>query len=155
MAYSIWLLKNSPKAFICFLAVFALTTVTRALSFVFSFSFEKSITDVITSESLPTPDGSIMILSGLNLSITSLKFFAKSPTKVQHIHPEFISVISIPVSFRNPPSIPTSPNSFSISTTFSLLSDSSKSFFISVVFPAPRKPETISILVTLFVLSYF
>ncbi len=63
------------------------------------------------------------------------------------MHPEFISLISTPASFRNPPSIPISPNSFSISTTFDASSASCKSFLISVVFPAPRKPENISILV--------
>ena len=33
------------------------------------------------------------------------------------MQPEFISRISIPASFKKPPSIPISPNSFSIRTT--------------------------------------
>ena len=59
------------------------------------------------------------IRSGLYLSKTSLSAVAKSPTNEQQMQPEFISVISIPASFKNPPSIPISPNSFSIRTTFS------------------------------------
>ena len=43
----------------------------------------------------------------------------KSPTRVQQMQPEFISVISTPASFRKPPSMAISPNSFSISTSFS------------------------------------
>ena len=146
VACSIWLLKNSPNAFICLLAFKAFTTVTSALSFT-SCSFSMSITDFMTSDNLPTPDGSIKIRSGWNFVITSFKFAAKSPTREQQIHPEFISVISIPESFKNPPSIPTSPNSFSISTICSPLNASSNIFLINVVFPAPRKPEIISIFV--------
>ena len=148
VANSIWLLKNSPKAFICLDAFFAFTTVTSAFNFT-SCSFSTSITDFITSESLPTPDGSIKMRSGWNLVITSFKFFPKSPTREQQIHPEFISVISMPESFKNPPSIPTSPNSFSISTSFSPTKASSIIFLINVVFPAPKKPEIISIFVIL------
>ena len=109
-------------------------------------------TALITSESLPTPEGSIRILSGEYLERTSFKDAEKSPTSEQQIHPEFISVISIPDSFRNPPSIPISPNSFSISTTCSFPKASFKSFLIRVVFPAPRKPETMSIFVIIFLL---
>ena len=101
----------------------------------------------ITSESLPTPDGSITMRSGEKSSTTLMSAFEKSPTSEQQIQPEFISVISTPASARNPPSIPISPNSFSIRTTFSPAYASLISFFISVVFPAPRKPEKISILV--------
>ena len=103
----------------------------------------------ITSESLPTPEGSIIILSGLKSFTTFLSASLKSPTRLQQIQPEFISLISTPASFKNPPSIPISPNSFSISTTFSPLYASSISFFIRVVFPAPKKPEKISIFVIL------
>ena len=78
-----------------------------------------SITALITSESLPTPDGSIIILSGENCAKTFLRASPKSPTNEQQIQPEFISVISIPASFKKPPSMPISPNSFSISTSFS------------------------------------
>ena len=53
----------------------------------------------------------------------------------------------IPASFKNPPSIPISPNSFSIKTNFSPLKLSSISFLISVVFPEPKNPEKISIFV--------
>jgi len=63
------------------------------------------------------------------------------------MQPEFISLISIPASFKKPPSIPISPNSFSINTTFVSAKASFKSFFINVVFPAPKKPDTISIFV--------
>ena len=63
------------------------------------------------------------------------------------MQPEFISVISIPASFKKPPSMPISPNSFSISTTCSPFHASFKSFWINVVFPAPRKPEITSIFV--------
>ena len=91
--------------------------------------------------------GSIKIRSGWNFSMTSCKFLPKSPTKEQQMHPEFISVISIPASFKNPPSMPTSPNSFSIRTIFSPLKTSSIIFLINVVFPAPRKPDIISIFV--------
>ena len=148
VACSIWLLKNSPNAFICFFAFTAFTTVTRAFNFT-SCSFSMSITDFITSDNLPTPDGSIRIRSGWYFVITSFKFVAKSPTNEQQIHPEFISVISIPASFKNPPSIPTSPNSFSISTICSPTKASSNIFLINVVFPAPRKPEIMSIFVML------
>ena len=46
-----------------------------------------------------------------------------------------------------PPSMPISPNSFSISTTCWPAKASLMSFLIRVVLPAPRKPEKISILV--------
>jgi len=71
----------------------------------------------------------------------------KSPTSEQQMQPEFISVTSMPASFIKPPSMPISPNSFSIRTTFSPESASLSSFLISVVLPAPRKPEKISIFV--------
>ena len=48
---------------------------------------------------------------------------------------------------RMPPSMPISPNSFSIRTTCWPAKASLMSFLISVVLPAPRKPEKISILV--------
>ena len=54
------------------------------------------------------------------------------------------SVISIPASFKKPPSIPISPNSFSIRTSFSPANTSCTSCLINVVFPAPRNPEIIS-----------
>jgi hypothetical protein len=146
VAYSIWLLKNSPNAFICLLAFNAFTTVISPFNLTSS-SFSTSMTDFITSDNLPTPDGSIKIRSGWNFSMTSCKFLPKSPTKEQQMHPEFISVISIPASFKNPPSMPTSPNSFSIRTIFSPLKTSSIIFLINVVFPAPRKPDIISIFV--------
>ncbi len=100
-----------------------------------------------TSESFPTPLGSIITRSGLYVSNTSFKEVPKSPTKEQQIHPLFISLISIPASFKKPPSIPISPNSFSIRTTFVSASASFKSFLINVVLPAPKKPDIISIFV--------
>ena len=107
----------------------------------------------MTSESLPTPDGSIITRSGVYFVRTSFKERPKSPTKEQQMHPEFISRISMPESFKKPPSIPISPNSFSIRTTFSPAIASFRSFFINVVFPAPRKPEIISIFVIMTPLS--
>ena len=108
-----------------------------------------SSTALITSESLPTPDGSIRILSGEKSAITCFSAFPKSPIRLQQIQPLFISVISTPASLRNPPSMPISPNSFSIRTTFSPAYASASSFFIRVVFPAPKKPENTSIFVIL------
>jgi len=141
-AVSTWLLKNSPKFFMYIFALFPSTTVTILLtvrSSAFAFS-----TALATSESFPTPEGSIMILAGLYFSTTSLRARLKSPTSEQQIQPEFISVILMPASFKNPPSIPISPNSFSMSTTCWPLNDSAISFLISVVFPAPRNPEIMS-----------
>ena len=145
-AFSIWLLKNSPKFFMYILHLLASTMVTALFSST-SISADTSITAFITSESLPTPDGSMIMRSGLYLVRTSSRDFPKSPTNEQQMQPEFISRISIPASFKNPPSMPISPNSFSISTTCSPEMASSSSFLINVVFPAPRKPEIISIFV--------
>ena len=58
-------------------------------------------------------------------------------------------------SFRKPPSMPISPNSFSIRTTFWPAKDSLMSFLIRVVLPAPRKPEKISIFVIMLYASFF
>ena len=74
--------------------------------------------------------------------ITSFSAVPKSPTSEQQIQPEFISVMFTPASFKNPPSMPISPNSFSIRTTCCPFNASLRSFLISVVFPAPRKPLT-------------
>ena len=79
--------------------------------------------------------------SGWNRSITSRRALPKSPTREQQMHPEFISEISTPASFRKPPSMPISPNSFSMRTIFSPFRASSRSFLMRVVFPAPKKPE--------------
>ena len=83
------------------------------------------------------------------MSTTSFKDVPKSPTNEQQIQPEFISLISTPESFKNPPSIPISPNSFSISTTCSPFNASFNNLLISVVFPAPKKPDIISTFVIL------
>ncbi len=125
---------------------FTSTTVTELFKST-SRSADTSRTAFITSESLPTPEGSM--ITGWYLEITSTRDLPKSPTSEQQIHPEFISRISIPASFRKPPSIPISPNSFSISTTFSSATASSRSFLINVVFPAPKNPEITSIFVIL------
>ena len=106
-----------------------------------------STTAFITSDSLPTPEGSIITRSGWYFVSTSFKDSPKSPTREQQIQPEFISRISMPASFKKPPSIPISPNSFSIRTTCSPAMASCNNFLIKVVFPAPRKPEIISIFV--------
>ena len=47
-------------------------------------------------------------------------------------------MISIPASFKKPPSIPISPNSFSIRTVLLPSRASFNSFLIRVVLPAPR-----------------
>ena len=57
------------------------------------------------------------------------------------MQPEFISLISMPASFKKPPSMPISPNSFSMRTSFSPFRASSSSFLMRVVLPAPKKPE--------------
>ncbi len=145
-AYSIWLLKNSPKFFIYILHFITSTSVVKLLSFM-STSPSTFFTALITSESFPTPDGSIIMRSGWYFWITSFKASPKSPTREQQIQPEFISRISIPASFKNPPSMPISPNSFSMSTTCSPLYASFRSFLINVVLPAPKKPEKMSIFV--------
>ena len=154
LAFCTWSKKNSPKFFIYILHFCASTTVQKALSLL-SGKFALS-TALITSESLPTPDGSIIILLGEYSSYTFLSALEKSPTKEQQIQPEFISVIWIPASCKKPPSMPISPNSFSMSTSFSPLYASPINFLISVVLPAPKKPEKISIFVILspFVFSF-
>ena len=106
---------------------FASATVTKLFKSS-STSSATPCTALITSDNLPTPDGSMMIRSGLYCVTTSFNALPKSPTKEQQIHPEFISVTSIPASLRNPPSIPISPNSFSISTTFSPFNASFNNF---------------------------
>ena len=126
------------------------STTAVALFNVTSAFVATSSTAFLTSESFPTPDGSIKIRSGWYFSNTSCKDAPKSPTKEQQIHPEFISFISMPASFKKPPSIPICPNSFSIKTTCSPFNDSFNNFLIRVVFPAPKKPETISIFVILY-----
>ena len=94
-----------------------------------------------------------MMRSGAYLSMTSRREVPKSPTSEQQMQPEFISRISIPDSFKKPPSMPISPNSFSMRTTRVPASASFNSFLMSVVLPAPRKPETISILVMMCLLE--
>ena len=56
-----------------------------------------------------------------NSSMTFLRALVKSPTRVQQMQPEFISVIWTPASCRKPPSMAISPNSFSMRTSFSFL----------------------------------
>ena len=91
----------------------------------------------------------MMIRSGANCFNTSCRAVPKSPTREQQMQPEFISVICTPASFKKPPSIPISPNSFSMRTIFWPFSASSSNFLINVVFPAPRNPEIMSIFVML------
>ena len=116
-AFSTWLHQNSPKFFIYIRARVASTTVvklpgTRSLS-------PRSCTARITSLSLPTPLGSMSTRSGLYSALTFSRASAKSPTRLQQMQPELISRISMPASFKKPPSTAISPNSFSISTSFS------------------------------------
>ena len=145
LAFSTWLLKNSPKFFIYILHLLASTTVVKPLSI--SSSDCTPCTARMTSLSLPTPEGSMRMRSGWNCASTFCSASAKSPTRLQQMQPEFISLICTPESLRKPPSMAISPNSFSISTIFSPVYASAISFLISVVLPAPRKPEKISIFV--------
>ncbi len=145
-AVSIWSLKNSPKFFIYILHFLALTTAT-ALPSSMGVVLLALPTARLTSLSLPTPEGSMMTRSGWYCSTTSWRARLKSPTREQQMQPEFISLIWMPESFKKPPSMPISPNSFSISTSFWPWKDSSSSFLIRVVLPAPRKPEIMSIVV--------
>ncbi len=62
-AYSIWLMKNSPKFLIYIFALEASTTAT-ALFTCTSRSAATSSTARSTSESFPTPEGSIRMRSG-------------------------------------------------------------------------------------------
>ena len=62
-ACSIWLMKNSPKFLMYILHLEASTTAT-ALFKVISSPISTSSTAFITSESLPTPEGSIRMRSG-------------------------------------------------------------------------------------------
>ena len=146
VAKRIWSSKNSPKFLLYSFAFVASTTVTAPSNLTSRFSETVFTADKI-SESLPTPEGSIKIRSGWYCSITSFKELSKSPTKEQQIQPWFISRISIPAFFKKPLSTPISPNSFSIRTTFSPFKASESNFCINVVFPAPKKPEIISIFV--------
>ena len=57
--------------------------------------------------------------SGWNFSCTSFSALLKSPTSEQQMQPEDISLTCTPLSFKKPPSMEISPNSFSISTSFS------------------------------------
>ena len=116
-AFSTWSLKKSPKFFMYILHLEASTTVQNALSC--AWSSLAFATALITSLSLPTPEGSIRMRSGAYCATTCCNALEKSPTREQQIQPEFISVTLIPASCKNPPSIPISPNSFSINTTFS------------------------------------
>ena len=150
LAFSTWLMKNSPKFFMYILHLFASTTVVQEL--IVAPSMFAPITAFVTSLNLPTPEGSIIILSGEYCFVTFFNASAKSPTSEQQIQPLFISVILMPDSFKNPPSIPISPNSFSIKTTFSPQYASAISFLISVVLPLPKNPEKISIFI--FYISY-
>jgi branched-subunit amino acid transport protein len=136
-AVATWLTKNSPKFFNCNLAFLPSTTVHKMLSF--KSSPVTFFTALTMSDNFPTPEGSIIILSGLYVSTNSLIDASKSPTKEQQIQPALISLILTPASFKKEPSIPISPNSFSIKTTFSFLNFAlSNNFLITVVFPAPK-----------------
>ena len=70
------------------------------------------------------------------------------------MQPEFISFTWMPASCMNAPSMPISPNSFSMSTSFSPWYASWISFLMRVVFPAPKNPEKMSILVISFLPPY-
>ena len=89
-AYSTWLLKNSPKFFMYIRHFFASTTVVKLLSEISAESIP--CTARITSLSLPTPDGSTRMRSGANSASTFFIAAPKSPTRLQQMQPEFISV---------------------------------------------------------------
>ena len=150
-ALASWSPKNSPKLRRCIRHFAASAIVTRPV--ISSLSGAASFTARTTSESLPTPDGSIKMRSGLYSASTLRSASPKSPTRLQQMQPEFISVTLMPAPSRKPPSTPISPNSFSISTSLSPVKASLMSFLMRVVLPAPRKPEKISTLVIF--LSFF
>ena len=127
-----------------YILVFLPSTTVMALPISIPASFSTPSTAFTTSESLPTPDGSMMMRSGFRSVMTFFSASLKSPTSVQQMQPEFISVISTPASFKKPPSIPISPNSFSISTSFWPAYTSLISCLINVVLPAPKNPDTMS-----------
>ena len=137
------MLKNSPKFFIYIFALVASTTVVKVFNRMSSPS--TLCTAVMTSESLPTPEGSMRMRSGAYSVMTFFSAAEKSPTREQQMHPEFSSFTVMPASFIKAPSTPISPNSFSTSTSFSPAYASLISFLIRVVLPAPKNPENISI----------
>ena len=116
-AFSTWLHQNSPKFFMYILARVASTTVVKLPGT--SSASPRSCTARMTSLSLPTPLGSMSTRSGLYSALTFSRASAKSPTRLQQMQPELISRISMPASFKKPPSTAISPNSFSMSTSFS------------------------------------
>ena len=109
------------------------------------YSLLKKLHTFKISDSCATPEGSIIILSGENSSIIALIDSLKSVTRLQHIHPEFISLTGMfpCISFLSSPIF---PNSFSIITVFPLFPDIY--LFMNVVFPAPRNPEIICIIIS-------
>ena len=66
--------------------------------------------------------------------------------KVQQMHPEAKVRMSKPGISTSSESIDSSPNSFSMSATFSAQRPSAISLLMKVVLPAPRKPPMMSIL---------
>lgn len=91
------------------------------------------------SDSLPTPDGSIRILSGSKAFLISFIEEAKSPATEQHMQPAFISLTDRPSLSRMAPSMLTSPNSFSMMTVLEKSSASLINFLMNVVLPDPKK----------------
>ena len=55
------------------------------------------------------------------------------------MQPEFISVISTPASLRKPPSMPISPNSFSMRDDLLTVEGLVQQLLMRVVLPAPKK----------------
>ena len=139
-----WLLKNSPKFFMYILALAASTTVVRPPSTNWS---PADWTAATISDSLPTPEGSMRMRSGSYSRATIFRASRKSPVRLQQMQPDSSSFTTIPASFKKPPSMPISPNSFSMRTSFSPAYPSARSFLMRVVFPAPKNPENMSILV--------
>ena len=110
-----------------------MSTITILSKISVSYSLLKKLHTFKISDSCAIPEGSIIILSGENSFIISLIDSLKSETRLQQIHPEFISLTGILpcISFLSSPIF---PNSFSIITVLSLFPDIY--LFIKVVFPA-------------------
>lgn len=151
-AYWIWLSKNSPKFFIYILhfcinnsCIAVQFNVNLVLNTLYSLDNVRKLTNSWWLDQDPV---------GLYLVTTSFRDVPKSPTREQQIQPEFISLISIPASFKNPPSIPISPNSFSINTTCCPLNASCNSFLIRSFYLHPKTGNNINLYHNNFYISF-
>ena len=109
-------------------------------------------TAFITSDSLPTPEGSMMIRSGANwlyvlqsgAEIAHQRAADATGVHLRDLHTGIFK--SRRRYFRSHRA------EFSMRTIYWLFSASSSNFLINVVFPAPRNPEIMSIFVMLILL---